>query len=326
MKVFISWSGNASKGCALALKKVIESVFNGVEPWMSAEDIKPGQQWFTELMNVLGETRFAIVCLTRSNMRAPWVMFEAGAVSGHFGELKVAPLLLEGDETDLTDPMARFHATTFDRNGVRLLFESINDSVGKPFTKKALGAALAAEWPELETSVKDALAQEKKAYDVFLSVPMASFESDTQYRAFRSDAMKVVKALRSKCRLTVFCALENIKSIKQFDLCGNSAQEDMEALRKSASFVMLYPERLPTSALFEAGYALALGLPCRFFVRNQSEDRYKLPFLMRKLPEVFSHVSIIDDSEWQTYEDIAERLVQNKASWFGKRLEAKFLD
>ena len=108
MKVFISWSGNASKGCALALKKVIESVFNGVEPWMSAEDIKPGQQWFTELMNVLGETRFAIVCLTRSNMRAPWVMFEAGAVSAHFGELKVAPLLLEGalwDSTRLEGPM-----------------------------------------------------------------------------------------------------------------------------------------------------------------------------------------------------------------------------
>ena len=81
MKVFISWSGTASRDCALALKKAIQSVFNGVEPWMSAEDIKPGQQWFTELMNVLGETRFAIVCLTRSNMRAPWVMFEAGAVS-----------------------------------------------------------------------------------------------------------------------------------------------------------------------------------------------------------------------------------------------------
>ncbi len=326
MKVFISWSGTASRDCALALKKAIQSVFNGVEPWLSAEDIKPGQQWFTELMNVLGETRFAIVCLTRSNMRAPWVMFEAGAVSAHFGELKVAPLLLEGDQGDLTDPMARFHATTFDRNGVRLLFESINDSVGKPFTKKALGAALAAEWPELEAGVKAAIATEKKAFDVFLSVPMASFASDAQYKAFRANAMKVVRALRTKCRLTVFCALENIKSIKQFDLCGNSVRDDIEKLRQSASFVMLYPERLATSALFEAGYALAMGLPCRFFVRDQSDDLYKLPFLMRKLPEVFSHVSIIDDSEWQTYEDIADRLVRNRDNWFGKRVEAKFLD
>lgn len=146
---------------------------------MSAEDIKPGQQWFKELSNVLDETRFAIVCLTKSNMSAPWVMFEAGAVSGHLGELKVVPLL-EGDQSDLVDPMAHFHATTFDQNGVRLLFESINDSVGKPFTKKALGAALAAEWPELEASVKAAIAQDK-AFDVFLSVPMAAFESDTQY-------------------------------------------------------------------------------------------------------------------------------------------------
>lgn len=69
-----------------------------------------------------------------------------------------------------------------------------------------------------------------------------------------------------------------------------------------------------------------MGLPCRFFVRDQSDDLYKLPFLMRKLPEVFSHVSIIDDSEWQTYEDIADRLVRNRDNWFGKRVEAKFLD
>ena len=71
--------------------------------------------------------------------------------------------------------------------------------------------------------VKAAIATEKKAFDVFLSVPMASFASDAQYKAFRANAMKVVRALRTKCRLTVFCALENIKSIKQFDLCGNSA-------------------------------------------------------------------------------------------------------
>lgn len=61
-------------------------------------------------------------------------------------------------------------------------------------------------------------------------------------------------------------------------------------------------------------------------MRDQSDDLYKLPFLMRKLPEVFSHVSIIDDSEWQTYEDIADRLVRNRDNWFGKRVEAKFLD
>jgi hypothetical protein len=323
MKIFISWSGEASRAAGVAMQHAIREVFRSAEPWMSAEDIKPGQQWFTELMNTLEETRFAIVCLTRSNMNAPWVMFEAGAVSGHFGELKVAPLLLEGELKDLVDPMARFHGTTFDEGGIRALFGSINDSLGRPLTKTVLAAAFGAVWPDLQAKVRAAL-QLEPPIDVFLSVPMASLDSDAQYQPFRADAMKVVTALRDRCGLRVFCALEKIEALKQFDTYGAGARQDIEMLHDSANFVMLYPRRLPSSALFEAGYALARGMPCRFFVRDQTEADFKLPFLMRKLPEVFSHVSIIDSSEWTTYEDIADRLVQNAANWFGKRLRARF--
>ncbi|MBX3607416.1 MAG: toll/interleukin-1 receptor domain-containing protein [Piscinibacter sp.] len=324
MKIFISWSGDASKAAALALRQAIGDVFAGVEPWMSAEDIKPGQQWFGELMETLQETRFAIACLTRGNLSAPWVMFEAGAVSCHFGELKLAPLLLEGDVKELTDPMARFNGTRFDRAGVQALFESINESLGSPLKKKVLEAALGTVWPDLEKAVGAALRLDRPPVDVFLSVPMAAFDSDAQYQPFRAEAMKVVRALREQAGLTVFCALEKIESLAQFDTYGDGAREDIEMLGRSANFVMLYPQKLPTSALFEAGYALARGLPCRFFVRDQGQDAFRLPFLMRKLPEVFTHVSIIDDSEWKTYDDIAARLVKNAPAWFGKRLRARF--
>jgi hypothetical protein len=37
----------------------------------------------------------------------------------------------------------------------------------------------------------------------------------------------------------------------------------------SGSFVMLYPQKIATSALFEAGYALALGRSSLFFVNNE---------------------------------------------------------
>ena len=40
---------------------------------------------------------------------------KAGAVSGHFGEMKVAPLLLEGDLKELCDPIAAFQCTSFDK-------------------------------------------------------------------------------------------------------------------------------------------------------------------------------------------------------------------
>ena len=321
MKVFISWSGEASNAAARALQKAIGNVFTNAEVWMSSEDIKLGQEWFTELIGALDGTRFAIVCLTRRNLASPWVMFEAGAVSGTFRDLRVVPVLLEGDISDLVDPLARFNGTRFTADGMRRLFESINDSLGSPLTQAAVHAVFDKQWKTLNATVQKALRRDPR-YDVFLSVPMAAFGSDAAYQPFRAEAMKVVAALREGCALTVYCALERIASINDFDTFGEAAADDLAMLEQSANLVMLYPQRLPTSALFEAGFALARGLPCRFFVRDPSNDDHKLPYLMRKLPEVYSQVSIIDHTEWTTYEDIGNCLVRNRKRWFGQHLAA----
>jgi nucleoside 2-deoxyribosyltransferase len=86
----------------------------------------------------------------------------------------------------------------------------------------------------------------------------------------------------------------------------------MEVLQNSGSFVMLYPQKLTSSALFEAGYALALGRPSLFFVRDEKD----LPYLMQRLPEAFTHVSILDSREWRSYDDIARLVVRNADHWF----------
>lgn len=321
-KVFVSWSGPSSEGAAKALKKAIEAVFNGVEAWVSSEDIKLGEEWFGKLTGALAESRFAIVCLTRRNLASGWVMFETGAVAGTFRDkAKVVPVLLEGDTNDLVDPLKRFNGTAFNEAGMRRLFESINLHVGSPLTDEAVRELLRKQWKALKKAVDTALRAEPK-YDVFLSVPMAAFASDAQYQAFRTDALRVVEGLRQRCGLRVYCALEKIASTQKFETGGTAAQQDLAALADSANLVLIYPERLATSALFEAGFALARGLPCRFFVRDQSQPQFRLPYLMGKLPEAYSNVSIIDASEWQSFDDITERLVENQAAWFGRRLAA----
>lgn len=325
MKVFICWSGSASKAAASALGTSIKEVFTGVEPWLSADNIAPGQQWFAELMAALEESRFAIVCLTERTLRAPWILFESGAVSAKFGSSRVVPLLLDCKEKDLVDPLARFQATTFDHDSVRRMFESINSTLSAPLTPVALRAAFREVWPVLESTVTEALEAERKStqpkFDVFLSVPMASFESDSEYQLFHAEAMKVVRVLRDpeRCGVSVFCALEEIDSMAKFDTHGTSIEEDMDNLRNSRSFVMLYPKKLATSALFEAGYALALGLPCRFFVHDYED----LPYLLQKLPEAFTNVSILDHTDWDTYEEICECLEENAERWFRRRAVAE---
>lgn len=326
MKVFISWSGDASKTAAKALADSLKQVFNGVEPWFSAENIAAGQEWFEELMTALEDARFAIVCLTTPTLRAPWIMFESGAAAAKFGERKVAPLLLDCAAEDLVDPLARFHATPFDRDSVLKLFQSINASIDARLNPLPLEMTFNAVWPKLEADVGRAIKEEQEArkpkYDVFLSAPMASFDSDAQYIPFRDEVMKVVAALRARCHLAVFCALEPIESMADFDLHGVSVQEDMAILGQSGSFVMLYPQKLATSALFETGYALALGLPSRLFVRSEQD----LPYLLQRLPEAFTNVSILDSREWKTYDDIADHLAQNADRWFRRRSRAALKD
>ena len=56
MKVFVSWSGNASHDVAKALKDWLPNVIQAVDVFLSSEDIAKGSVWFHELGEVLDES------------------------------------------------------------------------------------------------------------------------------------------------------------------------------------------------------------------------------------------------------------------------------
>jgi hypothetical protein len=93
MKVFISWSGPRSKAAAQALHQWLPDVIQSIEPWMSAEDIDAGARWGNEVTNELAQTRCGIICLTQDNLTAPWILFEAGALSKTIEKTYVIPYL-----------------------------------------------------------------------------------------------------------------------------------------------------------------------------------------------------------------------------------------
>src|SRR5262245_10836217 len=95
MKVFLSWSGERSKSAALMLRQWLPDVIQSIEPWMSAEDIDAGARWNSELTNKLAETRFSVICLTKDNQQAPWILFEAGALSKTIEKTYVIPYLID---------------------------------------------------------------------------------------------------------------------------------------------------------------------------------------------------------------------------------------
>jgi hypothetical protein len=129
--------------------------------------------------------------------------------------------------------------------------------------------------------------------------------------------MSIVKWLQDSCRFrSVFYAGRNIETKEKFEAEDFSLSDDLAALRRSKYFMLVYPERLVSSVLFEAGLAIALGKPSVYFVRDLSS----LPFLMKKAEQAKlpARVRIYE------YESLAkiQTLLQNLGERLWKYLDA----
>ena len=100
--VFLSWSGNSSKSAAQVLRAWLPTVVQNIRPYMSAEDIDKGERWSIDITRQLEETNFGIICMTLENIAAPWVLFEAGALSKSIERSRVSPLLFGLNPSDFT--------------------------------------------------------------------------------------------------------------------------------------------------------------------------------------------------------------------------------
>jgi hypothetical protein len=124
MKIFLSWSGERSRQAALALRSLLDGIFNPKEEagrplvWMSDKDIHSGERWPDVLAAGL-DAKFAILCLTPECADKPWIFFEAGAIAkAIFGRSRVVPYLLFGLQLqDLPDPFRQFQANVADPKG-----------------------------------------------------------------------------------------------------------------------------------------------------------------------------------------------------------------
>jgi hypothetical protein len=130
MKLFICWSGEPSHKIALALRDWIPAVVPSITPWVSSEDIRKGTRWGAELAKQLEDAFYGAICLTPDNIREPWLLFEAGALSKAVGESRVFPLLFGVDPGQLPGPLAQFQVTTYEKEDVRKFMHSLNEAPG----------------------------------------------------------------------------------------------------------------------------------------------------------------------------------------------------
>lgn len=158
MKVFISWSGPDSQKMAESLRSWLKFVIQTVDPFVSSLDIAKGDRGLRVIASHLEETSFGIVCVTRENSVAPWINFEAGALSKAVGDARVIPCLLDMPVSDLTGPLVQFQAvSSANKDEVFSMVRALRDqSELSDLDDTRLKTIFEAFWPVLEKDLEAA--------------------------------------------------------------------------------------------------------------------------------------------------------------------------
>lgn len=155
MKVFISWSGTHSHELACALRDWLPLVLQALKPFLSSADIDRGARWSTEIARELQGSSFGILCVTPDNRHAPWLLFEAGALSKNIESSRVMPLLFGMRPGDVDGPLATFQCSEFGRPEMLQVLQVLNDQIEENMRlpQANLERSLSTWWKQLEEKV-----------------------------------------------------------------------------------------------------------------------------------------------------------------------------
>lgn len=156
MKVFLSWSGIKSHKVALTLRDWLPSVIQSIEPYVSSEDIDKGARWSTDIAKELEDSGFGILCVTKENLHAPWLTFEAGALSKKLEKSYVSPFLFDIKRSEINGPILQFQSTVNKKDDVLKLINTINKACGdNKLSDERIEKAFKAWYPNLQEELKN---------------------------------------------------------------------------------------------------------------------------------------------------------------------------
>jgi hypothetical protein len=154
VKVFISWSGSPARNFALFLRTWLRQVVQALEPFMSEEDIAKGSRNIPDMSRELQNVSFGIVVVTRDTVSAPWINFEAGAISKNLDTARLVPLLLDVAKTEVVGPLAQFQAVDAnDPADVIRMFQEINKWLARPLDPDVLLPAVRSQLRQFDIEV-----------------------------------------------------------------------------------------------------------------------------------------------------------------------------
>lgn len=169
MKVFLSWSGEKSHKVALVFRDWLPSVIQSIIPYVSSEDIDKGARWSSDIAQELEDSTFGILCVTKENLTAPWLNFEAGALSKTMDKSLVCPFLFNIKRSEVEGPILQFQSTIFEKGDIKKLLQALNTASNpKGLSEEKLNEAFEVWYPRLEEKLKDLSGVVEEAQDISL--------------------------------------------------------------------------------------------------------------------------------------------------------------
>ncbi|HDX9533052.1 TPA: toll/interleukin-1 receptor domain-containing protein [Bacillus thuringiensis] len=156
MKVFLSWSGEVSRNVALIFRDWLPSVLQSVKPYVSSEDIDKGTRWSSDIAGELNDSNYGIIVVTKENIIAPWINFEAGALSKQIDKSNVSPFLFNLKRSEVAGPILQFQSTIYTKDDMKKLMNSINGACqSEALEQSRLDKVFEVWWPSLKKALDE---------------------------------------------------------------------------------------------------------------------------------------------------------------------------
>ncbi len=308
----------------MALKYSLEQdVFGSFSPadlqcFVSEEDIASGTDWWNKINSELKACKMGIVCITKENLNAPWLYYEAGAMVTE--SIQVIHLLVGCDFSSLSNtPLNGKQAIDFYNCGKFIkMLQDIRSAMDYNFISKKTLDKLGedAYWglrdrlePVLVSLRNIGFYNAKNVYppsistvklnSVYVSVLMASVD-DGRYTELREFLVKLEKVLKNVGFIEVNCPMLNIPDKRHFDGDIKALNDNFSIMKQMDSLLIIYPEKLPSSVLIECGYGIALSKKMAIFYMDtlpwmlQSAGTYIPNLMTRKVTKLEEIIQIIE--------------------------------
>jgi hypothetical protein len=135
----------------MALHELIRSTIQLATPWISETEIDKGAKWRSEIHATLEAAQTGIIVLTPDNLRAPWLVFESGALSNKRDGVYTYLFGLTANQVG--EPLDQFQGTASAKQDTLKMLKSVGRQIGAALDDAVLTKTFEHNWKEFEDAL-----------------------------------------------------------------------------------------------------------------------------------------------------------------------------